>query len=918
MDSIPDDGLDPVFVAYGLSTPFPVSWEDKDPDEKKFVFVLGSDTGFDFNNGGTVDRNKDDERNRIMQRSFDAFIKMKSSVDIAYGEMTRDFLQERNNWGIGGIAQTIQEANQRSADIMEPLINNKTRSDTLKATLSLIDKHRYLFDLPAALQTSINKNDNDLLLRDYRRGRALTEEIRTLPHQSDLTEYNIQQRRVIERIWQEVESVVEDYKQDLWMRLVHTSPDDNYLLYINILLELGVDDNPIWVYLKAQFESLRQKISEAFYDLNTCVCVLQKDLKAVERPNLEALSAMLLHSIKLVNSKPRADVIRDTPEIVSTWIKLRAVVEEVVIYFGNQISLLWNCCEGFLTGSTQRTFPDTINPESRVHLSFSETEAKELRDDGNKLIERLASELSEFFLRTVPQSAELAASPSPKRPERADTFDVEDGDGIKLSGGSTQDTGNRITNLSNNSSVSISASAMLATSLKNDKPPEVPRLSPANQNLVSAEDSDKALILYAFLPEGSNALSASYYISLILGTVGTVASELAGLTISSSHIETLREMMSTVRERCVSAACLAWQQDAKRFHILEDWRPLSLRNNTMLPSIFFQYQIRLLESIGRVILVSDAERRSKVKVISPPSSQLLTNIQIQFTNSILLVLDGLMKDATNVDGQVAADSEAARVSTDTRVLMLICNIAELSNIVIPQLFDKFTDVFSIKLTDKTHIIDDSLQKLDSRLFYIFMKSKRGTISNIVRHGILKSGADWGQYPSPTSVSPFVYEVLLLFVRVHAQVSSVAEGLINRVVKELLLLAVQTMLDCYRQVNKFSLGGMLQATIDVQFIDQETSSLVTDEIMKLFEATYAAIQDVTDKSAMVPTEMAVQLDRMKKLLLQSHKNSRVEFLCFANERKNMSRSRSQSRGGQPRKQYSENNAVPLPTTPGNFL
>lgn len=48
------------------------------------------------------------------------------------------------------------DANERAVWIMKPIIDGKAVADRLKSTLSLIDKHRYLFDLPASLQNSIS------------------------------------------------------------------------------------------------------------------------------------------------------------------------------------------------------------------------------------------------------------------------------------------------------------------------------------------------------------------------------------------------------------------------------------------------------------------------------------------------------------------------------------------------------------------------------------------------------------------------------------------------------------------------------------------------------------------------------------------------------------------------------------------
>lgn len=59
------------------------------------------------------------------------------------------------------------------------------------------------------------------------------------------------------------------------------------------------------------------------------------------------------------------------------------------------------------------------------------------------------------------------------------------------------------------------------------------------------------------------------------------------------------------------------------------------------------------------------------------------------------------------------------------------------------------------------------------------------------------------------IRPYVFEILMYLVDVHAQVSAAAAPLIERTLNALVEDVVSEALRCFRQVKKFGMGGMLR-------------------------------------------------------------------------------------------------------------
>ncbi|KAK9473344.1 exocyst complex component Sec5-domain-containing protein [Dipodascopsis tothii] len=890
---------------YGLADPFPLVWADTPEAARPAIAPTGADTLFSRRR-----RAGSRSEGTVRQESFEILVRAKSTLDRVYAEMKKDFLQANHEWGVGEIARQIDDANVRANQIMKPVMDNKIKGEQLKATLSLIEKNRYLFDLPATLADHIRRRDNDSLIRDYRRGRSMTDEIRVLPHAADLSPYAVQQRAVTERIWGEVEVVVEEFKSDAWKQLAETRPDGKYLDLIRILLELGVEDNPIMVWMQSQLEFLTSSLENTFDKLGTKVQLLRRELADGAAPTAEYMAFYFGRAIGGTAAAADDDAfLRDTPEVVKMWHVVRRLVDEVAQHFGTQISLFWACATGFLDGKTQKGLPRGQNGESRVHLALSEGDRNQIRAGTRDLIDRIARHVADFFL----AQAAAVELPSKAAPRPAPAVIQRDGTSFKNSSDSL---------IRGTLGGSLSASAILANALNNDqKAPEEPPATPAppaapaapatpapgdraespdsSASSPTSPETRKSYELYAFLPPNANALSTTYFLAQIVGLLGTVASELAGLSVSPKHAESLRDMISTVRERCVGACCLAWQQDSKRFRILETWTPAADKKTTLTPALFTAYQSAVLAGVQQVLYVAAAEKKSKAQVVLPPSSKIVFSIKTQFVNSIFLTVDGLIKLAAASDSRTQAEALRAAgdsssyslvlakatvpVKLDIRLLWMVCNISFLKTVTVPALFERFSTVFSIQLTDNTNIIGDALQQLDDQLFGSYVKKKRAVFSKLIGHGILESGTDWAALGKPQDVSAYVYESLLQLVMVHSSISSNAPSLVHRVIQDLLGHIARVLLDSFRKVPRFSLGGMLQATIDTEFINQKMVNYVTPDIDKLFQMSYSTVQDVTDKASLDVTTMTKQLDEMKKLLLRAHKNSRTEFWCFKKEK-----------------------------------
>jgi exocyst complex component 2 len=67
------------------------------------------------------------------------------------------------------------------------------------------------------------------------------------------------------------------------------------------------------------------------------------------------------------------------------------------------------------------------------------------------------------------------------------------------------------------------------------------------------------------------------------------------------------------------------------------------------------------------------------------------------------------------------------------------------------------------------------------------------------------------------VHAYIYEALLSLVLVHAQISAVARPLVHRTLSALVDELATEALDCFKRIDRFGMGGMLQVCAQGEMI-----------------------------------------------------------------------------------------------------
>ncbi|TGJ81053.1 hypothetical protein E0Z10_g7696 [Xylaria hypoxylon] len=803
-------------------------------------------------------------------------------ISPALGEnKKKNALVKESDYGVSGIKGPLLDVSAKAEDVWGPALGGREKEENLKTISTSLDRYREHVETSSNIADSIKRKDYDTLVEEYGRARKFSDETKKLVQDLGSTppsETQTYQILIAARTWYDVEEQIQLFKREIWRKLtllhsvsktdIRGPSQDQHMELIGLLLELGVEDNPIWVWLLSRYDYLKGKISLVGDRAKVEIEVLRRRLANADKPSSQILAShMRSLGRHAVGGKPNG---LDTSDVIELWEKMVSFLSSLLSTQGvlGEVLEFWQTVESFIDGKAQKSLPTGYKGESREHHRLSTQGTLDLRKATIELVDMIRAHVFEFFAGAPPEDISLLFSPLPPSPGSPMS--------AQLSPTNARDPRFHLDT--------------------NNIPPPSPK---------RGESWEK----FAFWPPTSNSISGVHYLSKMLGLVGTGAAEMASVAPVSQddgkQAELLKTLIGVARDRCVAALCAAWNKDAENIKLVEDWqRSKEMGDVTCMPATFAAFEGALLGGTQKILYVSEAITKSGPgDIILAPPAKLLQMVRSQYVTTLYKALSGMVENAertvkkaedewtTNMDAPIGSNHKKVSVSAgkgtidagdrNVRMLLTLSNLQALRSQVVPSLNSQFETAFSVKLTDESKTIKDVLGQIDARLFQTYTRPSVDSLRKIIRSGLNDPG--WVPADKPTEVKPYVYQALLSLVLVHTQVSTTAPSLTSQVLSFLLEQISRELLEVFKTRPTYGLGPLIQATLDVEFVAQTLSQYTTEKASALQSEIYTILDAKTDNQAR--NRLQDELPGMRELLKRLRDQSRTEFACFKKPRRN---------------------------------
>lgn len=800
-------------------------------------------------------------------------------------------LLKESEYGVQGMRIPLVEASIKADEIWGSAIGGKDRKEAMRAISVMTERYRHLFEISQTLADSMRRRDYDGVIEDFRKARKYVGAVQLLASDSiargvELTDARLNQVIITAHMYADVDAQLEAFKRELWRLLVlppsasstlMTGPVTNPMIQhrqhmelIKVLLELGVKDNPIWVWLLSRYDYLKTKINVLAERSRINIEVLRRRL-AISTANKPRTKAKHLRTA-IDNASKGIMAELDSTEIVDAWHLTLSSLETLLSPHDGvlrEVINFWETAQDFIDGKAQRSLPAGEEDQSKRHHTLSSDGIRDLRNGLKELLNLLYEFVHSFFCSPPMRDIAPVYSPLPGTPSEPRTpypgesrFLLEDGE----------------------------------------------------ESILRSPSSGDFLENYAFWPPKSSALSGVHYLGAMLTLVGNAVGEMTALepTAQGSLVDKLKALIVSIRERSIQVICHAWDQDSENLRFLEDWtRSPDRRDTTVLPRLLLSYENSVISGIQRILYLSDVKVRvPSAGLVSAPPAKLIQIVKAQFFSSIQKATKGIVENAEkplllrarSVDtialpGQPIDDNEPPSITENTqldpsssavRVLMTQSNLLALRQDLIPPLVTSLESALSITVVNEAQSLRELLAQIDARLFSSFTKPTIKRIHKLCHDGVLGSSWEPQKGVKPTEVRDYAYTGLLVLIKEHATIATTAPSLANQIMAYYLEHFCTSLLEAFKLRAKsspqpaFSLESLMQATLDVEFVAQILNAFTTDKAAELQSLIYLELDKGTNNEAR--KKLQDELPGMRATLKGLRERSRGTFGAWKKARR----------------------------------
>ncbi|TCD67800.1 hypothetical protein EIP91_011928 [Steccherinum ochraceum] len=771
----------------------------------------------------------------LVEENFDRFVAVKNSTDALYAEMREGLLAEQAEFATKPLKDHLKQAAQKADQVFLPVLENALKAQKLRTTLGVFERSKFFFNLPGSLVESIQVGRYEAAMRDYKKGKFLLESRpgQLLPIG---TTKDGQASAVVgqqqKRILDKVWSTVENVMSEMKNDLIAKLQDHSRNVEEQEkTLDILIELTPNDEAVWTYFDAQHRYILEQMKETFTSGQAAIRSIYDKNTPDISSPDTL--------------------PAILAVQLKTCVVALE----------------------SKQ---PDMIIAQAGGHEVW-------------QVVMNMVKNLSEVMLSSLPNfwkisraflDGKFKAGSSRRSPSQCRTMAL---DVVKLY-------------------VSLLSEFFLFS--------DMAVMSPTG----SSSSSTPPL-----LPKDSNSLTTAFHLMKILGEVQECVNEISVMEISHDASSSLKSLLESARWKFEDILVTAWLRDSNIFYHLETWTG----STKDAYSTVYLSQIRLYQRhittcafkiAGGVDLAPSSSSSSKPVKQNSLASGFVGKITKAFLDSLYAFLDGLVhlaSDEASSSGEKKAESSpSAEVAAsggtnplalldledpNTRLLLVVANFGHLTRTLIPSMISELESAFGITMEEDKKTLMTVVQELDKTLFESYVKPKSAVLVGIVRNGVLDPDMDWYETPQPTEIRPYMFELLMNLVGVHAQVTAAAAPLLDRTLSALVEDIAEEALRCFRQVKKFGMGGMLRATLEIEFMHQTLSRYVTSSAAKTLSDLYNKISQAYARKP-GDENLQMHLDGVKKTLAETRRATGIEFLCFRQTKSKSSVSASASSSG----------------------
>ncbi|KAK8769331.1 hypothetical protein V5799_014204 [Amblyomma americanum] len=663
--------------------------------------------------------------------------------------------------------EAVTRSKNEAENIFESILARKDQADSTRNALGILQKFRFLFNLPVTIEKNIQKGDYDIVINDYNRAKSLFQNTEVA---------------VFRRVFNDVEQRVQRFRNALMDNLKQLPmPVDEQKRLIRYLISLEVPGSPAC-------DAIRHNYSWLFDSVMACkkrhltMLAIDEEYEQFGKSGDESQPKQVLF------------------------------VEEVTELFQKHLPDFWKLGQAYFAGDLFVLENVSVNPKDE----------KDFKDMLGRLVAKLCWEVRLALLPPTHRSL------------------VGSGLGQESDGGKCN---------------------MWPVHTQGE------RLGP-------------------WLPQCLRSIRQCYL-------------SLLKLEIPEENTAQIQQLIFDLRVH--SMTCLFGQasEDVRNLLKSEVWRLEQddrCGGTTQLPLMFENRVIETLQLVRENILVSGPKEMEVFEQINVQGAikQLAQGVLLAFVETLekcALSPDRLSPMIDSIGGPVSLSRSPVEVTPSSqrakgwkqkredslttpplekRLLIVLSNCSFTSRVVIPRLQESFKRHGYPDMSPVIKIAQSRLVDLDNKLFLKLLEAKCDPIVGAIEPSMYAGAFDWKRCPEPIGVSPYIKEVLMNLIEVHAEVYTISPPLVGRIMTPLAQSVAEEIARIYECTEKFTKYGNMQATLDLRALEEAVDFYRNQSTGNYF---------MICRSKLDPFGNTREKELVDQLLQKFRTQMKLQLLCF---------------------------------------
>ncbi|ELK38076.1 Exocyst complex component 2 [Myotis davidii] len=623
----------------------------------------------------------------------------------------------------GSMTQKLENVLNRASNtadtLFQEVLGRKDKADSTRNALNVLQRFKFLFNLPLNIERNIQKGDYDVVINDYEKAKSL---------------FGKTEVQVFKKYYAEVETRIEALRELLLDKLLETpSTLHDQKRYIRYLSDLHAPGDPAWQCIGAQHRWILQL-------MHSCKEGYIQDLKG--KATLFHFGIEILLCVVLERN-PILPVSVEAPGPVCLVNKQQWVV---VLHMGQGPAVLRKMCSKVFKGSTAGLHSPMVDLDSDVRPSvlahLSQTASLKRgssfqsgRDDTwrYKSPHRVAfvEKLTKLVLSQLPNFWKLWIS--------------------YVNGSLFSETAEKSGQIERSKNV---------RQRQNDFKKMIQEVMQSLVKLI------RGALLPLSIPEGGvrqyggwevKSELSGQWLAHVIQTIRLTYESLTALEIPNDMLQTIQDLILDLRVRCVMVTLQHTAEEIKKLAEKEDW----IVDNEGLTSLPYQFEQCIVHSLQSLKGVLDCKPGETSVFQQPKTQEEVCQLSINIMQTFIYCLEQLSTkpdadvDTAHLSIDVSSPDlfgsihEDFSLTSEQQLLIVLSNCCYLQCHTFLNIAEHFEKHNFQGIEKITQVSMASLKELDQRLFENYIELKADPIVGSLEPGIYAGYFDWKDCLPPT-------------------------------------------------------------------------------------------------------------------------------------------------------------------------